>query len=288
MAASILRKAVWDHDTPFKFEGSFPNGYEQSSVPQRMKYFFRQLLEGPKSSSEQDNSRKILSVSEVAMLNMTSLSACLSFEPPLAVFLALKLNSQTRSKKLVELLHKYALSVSYKKVLTIEVSFAQAVADQTRNNGDIICPTNLCQHIFTVAALDNLDQNPTSRTSSSSFHGTGISIFQFPLSQQPGLDQACLRITSYKTATGSSGPILPRSYTFLPPVGRNLVTQPPVKNVHPGATSTFYEEKQHEQAWMTAVYDILYEDRDAEKDTNNVVFIPCCSIRCYWTTRRRH
>ena len=62
---------------------------------------------------------------------------------PLAVFLALKLNSQTRIKTLVELLHKYALGVSYKKVLTIEVNFAQTIADQTRNNADIVCPTNL-------------------------------------------------------------------------------------------------------------------------------------------------
>ena len=71
---------------------------------------------------------------------------------PLAVFLALKLNSQTRSKKLVELLQKYALGMSYKKVLTIDVNVAQAIADQTRNNADIVCPTNLRQHIFTVAA----------------------------------------------------------------------------------------------------------------------------------------
>lgn len=188
-------------------------------------------------------------------------------KPPLAVFLALKLHSQTRSKKLVELLHNYALSVSYKKVLSIESRFAQAIADQTRNNADIVCPTNLHQHIFTVAALDNLDHNPTSRTASSSFHGTGISIFQFPSSQTPGLDQECLRINSQKTGARSSEPILPRSYTFVPPVGRNLVTQPPVKDVQPVATSSFDEEKQHEQAWMTAVHDTLYVDSDTEKRT---------------------
>eukprot|EP00745_Piridium_sociabile_P034702 TRINITY_DN5991_c0_g1_i12.p2 TRINITY_DN5991_c0_g1~~TRINITY_DN5991_c0_g1_i12.p2 ORF type:complete len:424 (-),score=75.51 TRINITY_DN5991_c0_g1_i12:2994-4265(-) len=267
MAASILRKAVLDHDTAFRFDGSFPSGCEESSVPQRMKYFFRQLLAVPKSSPEQENSRKILSVSQVAMLNMNSLSANLNYEPPLAVFLALKLHSQTRSKKLVELLHKYALSVSYKKVLTIEVSFAQAIADKTRNNADIVCPTNLRQHIFTVAALDNLDHNPTSRTASSSFHGTGISIFQFPSSQKPGLNQECLRINSQKTAAGSSGTILPRSYTFVPPVGRNLVSQPPVKDVQPVAMTSFDEEKQHEQAWMTAVHDTLYVDSDTEKGT---------------------
>ena len=97
MAVSILRKAVLDHDTAFRFDGSFPKGCKQSCVPQRIKYFFRQLLAGPKSSLEQENSRKILSVSQLAMLNMTSLSANLSCEPPLAVFLALKLHYQTRS-----------------------------------------------------------------------------------------------------------------------------------------------------------------------------------------------
>ena len=101
MVASILCKADLDHDTTFRFDGLFPNGCKESSVPQRIKYFFCQLLTGPKSSPEQENSRKILSVSQLAMLNMTSLSVNLNCEPPLAVFLALKLHSQTRSKKLV-------------------------------------------------------------------------------------------------------------------------------------------------------------------------------------------
>ena len=183
------------------------------------------------------------------------------------MFLALKLHSQTRSRKLVELLHNYALSVSYKKVLTIELGFTQAIADQTRNNTDIVCPTHLRQHIFTVTALDNLDHNPTSRTASSSFHGTGISVFQFPTSQNPGLDRECLRINSQKTRGGSAEPILPRSYTFVPPVGRNLVTKPPVKDVQRVARSSFDEEVQHEQAWMTAVHDTLYVDSDTEKNT---------------------
>ena len=178
------------------------------------------------------------------MLNMTSLSVNFNCEPPLAVFLALKLHSQTRSKKLVELLHKYALSLSYKEVLSIESRFAQVITDHARNNADIVCPTNLHQGIFTVVALDNLDHNPTSRTASSSFHGTNVSIFQFPSSQMPGLDQECLRINSQKTGTHSSEPILPRTYTFVPPVGRNVVTQPPVKNVQPLAMSLFDEEKQ--------------------------------------------
>ena len=100
------------------------------------------------------------------------------------------------TNKKQKLVHKYALGVSYKKVLTIEVNFAQAIANQTRNNADIVCPTNVRQHIFSVVTLDNLNHNPTSNTANSSFHGNGIKMFQFPSSQKPGLDLECLRINS--------------------------------------------------------------------------------------------
>ena len=76
--------------------------------------------------------------------------------------------------------HTLLMAASILKVLSMEVCFAQAIAQQTRKNADIVFPTNLRLQIFTVAALDNLDHNPTSRTASSSFHGTGISLFQFP------------------------------------------------------------------------------------------------------------
>ena len=173
MAVSILRNAVFDQNNAFSFDGSFPDKCEESSVPQRMKYFFRQLLTGPKSSPEQEI-QGIISVCQIDMLNTTSISANFHCEPPFAVFLVLKLHSQTRSKRLVELLHEYGLSVPYKKRLTIQVNFAQAIADHTRKNGHIVCPSNLRHDIFIVAALDNLNHNPTSRTAFSSFHESGI------------------------------------------------------------------------------------------------------------------
>ncbi len=111
MAASILRKAVLGHDTAFNFKGLFPEGCEESAVPIRLKYFFRQLLHCPKSSPMQDNPRAVLSMSQLTMLNIISLPANRRCEPPLAVFLALQPHSQTRGKKLVELLHQRCLCV---------------------------------------------------------------------------------------------------------------------------------------------------------------------------------
>ncbi len=140
MAASILRKSVLGHDTAFNSKGLFPEGCEESAVPIRLKYSIRQLLHGPKSSPMQDNSRAVLSMSQQTMLNITSLYANRRCELPLAVFLALQLHSQTRSKKLVELLHQYCLCLSYKRVHTIEIGYAQATAERARANADIVCP----------------------------------------------------------------------------------------------------------------------------------------------------
>ena len=50
----------------------------------------------------------------------------------------------------------------------------------------VVSPACLRKGLFTVGALDNLDHNPSSTTSQSSFHGTGISLFQFPTRSNPG------------------------------------------------------------------------------------------------------
>ena len=91
------------------------------------------------------------------MFNMGSLSTNLKCQPPLSIFLALKLHSQTRSKKLVELLQDFHLIVAYNILDSpfIEASFARLIGTKARANGGIACPTNLRHDIFSIAALDN-------------------------------------------------------------------------------------------------------------------------------------
>ncbi len=74
------------------------------------------------------------------------------------------------------------------------------------------------------------------------------------------------------TGKGINGPILPQSYTFVPPVGRNLVTQPPYKDVQPMTEGSVIEETTHEEAWMSAVglHDTLYTD--SVTDSTQVVW----------------
>ena len=58
----------------------------------------------------------------------------------------------------------------------------------------LVCPVNLQRGLFTVGALDNIDHKPSATTAKGSFHGTGISIFQFPTLSNPGISQEPLVI----------------------------------------------------------------------------------------------
>lgn len=72
------------------------------------------------------------------------------------------------------------------------------------------------RQLFTVAAVDNLDHNPSSTTAKDSFHGTGISLFQQPTVDNTGIDRG-LSVLNAELPKKSIGP-LPESYTTINPV----------------------------------------------------------------------
>ncbi len=61
----------------------------------------------------------------------------------------------------------------------LEKDIALSMCTQYQAN-DVVCPSHLRKGLYTVGAMDNIDHNPSSTTAHSSFHGTGISIFQIP------------------------------------------------------------------------------------------------------------
>jgi hypothetical protein len=46
----------------------------------------------------------------------------------------------------------------------------------------VVCPAILQKGLFTTSAVDNIDHNPSATTATISCHGTGISVFQHPVS----------------------------------------------------------------------------------------------------------
>ena len=71
----------------------------------------------------------------------------------------------------------------------------------------------LCSKLFTTAAVDNIDSNPSSATAKTSFHGTGISLIQHPSHEFKGYSHDLLVINKTPIATSSS---LSHSIATLP------------------------------------------------------------------------
>ena len=73
-------------------------------------------------------------------------------------------------------------------------------------------PLSACTAVC-FGALDNLDHNPSSTTSQSSFHGTGISMFQFPSQNKSG---ECRPPFTVPASVSGKNAQLPEIYTTVP------------------------------------------------------------------------
>ena len=130
----------------------------------------------------------------------------------------MSLHARTRSKKIVNQLYKLGLSVSYHRVDEIMNNLATSVCDHFKSVG-VVCPLSLQRSLFTVGAIDNIDHNPSSTTAQGSFHGTGISLFQFPKQDsEVNHQQAVQRVSLCSTRTASRDITLPDAYSSAPSV----------------------------------------------------------------------
>ena len=79
-----------------------------------------------------------------------------------------------------------------------------------------VCPPELKVGLFTNAAVDNIDHNPSSTSAHDAFHGTALSLFQHPNKDNGGVPQ---HVATHIDAA-IKGPIacLPETYTSIPPV----------------------------------------------------------------------
>ena len=92
-------------------------------------------------------------------------------------------------------LYQLGLSVSYRRIMELEESLASSISERFVADGCVV-PASLRKGLFTIGALDNLDHNPSSTTAASSFHGTGISLFQLPTAGNHGEPRDPIRLPS--------------------------------------------------------------------------------------------
>ena len=115
---------------------------------------------------------------------------------PLPLYIGLNIHSQTRSKKLLNHLHRLGIIISYNRVIELENCLASSVRTRFEQGG-VVCPSQLWEDLFTVGAFDNIDHNLSSTTAQGSFHGTGISIFQSPTTSNSGVCRDPIIVSSH-------------------------------------------------------------------------------------------
>lgn len=224
-AASIVRKDMFSKKC--QFGGSFEKECQLKSVPASLLSLVNMILYGASIDMQSDaisKSQAGLTVSQVIQFNsfirrrgedVKQERRNKNRETPLPLFVGLSIHAKTRSRDLIETMHDLGLSVSYDRVLAVSTDLGNAVCRRYQEDR-VVCPPNLRLQLFTTAAVDNIDHNPSSTTANDSFHGTGISLFQHVTINEPGISRERTPLT--KSAAGTKKVIvLPESYTQVPP-----------------------------------------------------------------------
>lgn len=271
-AAKIVRKDIISNEG-FHFNGTFPSGCQQRSLPMSLKTLVSMLLNGTDLMDKQaTESQPSITVSQAILFNFqrrTSTSCksrhSLNREQPLSLYIGMNIHTETRSKTIITKLYDLGLSVSYDRILQLENHLATAICENFQNKGMVV-PAQLRHELFTVGALDNLDHNPSSTTAKDSFHGTGISLFQFPTVSNLGVTQDAI---SFPSADSKKNHHLPNSFTTVPAVAlkASKVAVPQLSNALTPKEGMLVGAVSKEKSWLKHASQLLVKDEVEKGDT---------------------
>ena len=227
-AANIVRREIFIRKT--SFTGTYDSQCQASSLPNSLVALVSMILYGPNmktQSSYLSTPQAVLTLSQLLMFN--SFARCRDDnshtlrhkqerETPLPQYLGVLIHSKTRKRELVDAMFELGLCISYDRLLSISTTLGNNLCHQFEVE-KTVCPPKLRGKVFTTAAIDNLDHNPSSTTAEDSFHGTGISIFQHPRCEASGVERTTMTALDNSHNISKRGlDKLPQSYTNVPPV----------------------------------------------------------------------
>ena len=245
-AATIVRRDMMAVEN--NFNGSFDHDCQHNSVPKSLLSLVNMLLYGPNIKNQASNANYTtqtgITIAQLLLYNSYSRRRNephqyerhnRTRETPLPIYLGLSVHAKTRSRELVNNLYDLGLSISYDRVMSISTDLGNGVCRRFEEE-KVVCPTNLRKRLFTIAAIDNIDHNPSSTTANDSFHGTGISLFQHVSANCPGIDREIIVLHQSSSASSSTTTTkrvsqLPDSFANVPPASLRH-NDPPVPEVH--------------------------------------------------------
>jgi hypothetical protein len=218
-AAQIVRRSMLAVRNA-NFDGHFSTDSQHNSVPMQLLQLVRMILDGPSITAQSNScSQEALSIAQLMQFNVgqrrtsTTDRHNMNYETPLPLYIGLLIYAKTRKRSLIDKLANVGLSVSYTRVLSVTASIENSLCDQYSDN-NFVCPNTLRSNVFTTAACDNIDHNTSSTNAKGSFHGTGISLFQHPSSENDGEERQRMIVTGNSRTLKK----LPTYYTDIAPV----------------------------------------------------------------------
>ena len=247
-AATIVRRDMLNENKP-EFDGKFDEKCQQEYVPQSLKTLVAMTLGGVNINSQSANqsiAQAVLSLSQLIMFNSTirrRKSSTSSYhskqrEPPLPIYIGCLIHAKTRKRGLVNKFHELGMSVSYDRVLRLSTDMGNSLCALYEEE-NVVCPPSLRHGLFTTAAVDNIDHNPSATSALGSFHGTGISLFQHIVQNDEGTER-CIPVIQKEVAGKQKLSKLPDFYSEVPPVSafeRDLNITDTAANVPTGDSS---------------------------------------------------
>ena len=101
------------------------------------------------------------------------------------IYTTFKIYATVRSRSLIDHLFNVGLAVPYKRLLEITKQLHEDMMASFQTHKAFIA-NQLREGVYTVLIKDNIDLDGTSTFVTTHYHGTSISILQFPSFQNPG------------------------------------------------------------------------------------------------------
>ena len=178
--AKIAHRHLFEKTKPFD---GFPVECQKESVPSILLALVNMMLEGPSIHDHNEASTSAaLSIAQLLKFNSIKHKLkqatptdrhSIDQETPVSIYIGLMLYAHSRKSDLVDRLYSLGMSISYDHVLRLTAQMGSSVCEKFHRE-HVVCPPKLRYQVFTSAAVDNADHNPTSTTSKDAIHGTSI------------------------------------------------------------------------------------------------------------------
>jgi hypothetical protein len=219
-ASEIVRREIFAEQN--KFSGHFDRDSVVDSVPRCLVELVSIIGHGSDIKSQIENG---LAKSDFAIAQLFT-STVTKKRPKTRDFQVtandLLLNAKTRKRQLIDALFQHGICISYDRVLEISTQLGESVLCQFMEDG-VFCPAILQKGLFTTSAVANIDHNPSATTSC---HGTGISVFQHPVSSTFS-DSRTFEFKGQKPKSKAIS-CLPETYTNVKPAFLKSKPNPPI------------------------------------------------------------